>query len=71
MKSDQCPVCGSSQFYVKDPDDEYEIYEFELKNGRITMIPSTDSTDMPAIKNQTETYCNKCAWHDRFQVLKP
>jgi len=26
----KCPVCGSLNFFVKDPDDAYETYDFEL-----------------------------------------
>jgi phage FluMu protein Com len=31
----KCPVCGSLNFFVKDPDDEYETFEFELKDAVI------------------------------------
>ncbi len=30
----KCPVCGSQKFFLKDPADEYETYEFELKDGQ-------------------------------------
>jgi len=30
----KCPVCSCANFYIKDPEDEYETYEFELKDGQ-------------------------------------
>ena len=63
-------VCGCSEFYVKDSDDEYTYYEFTIKNGQVCFASGIDSSEAPEIKNQTETYCNKCAWHDKLQILK-
>jgi hypothetical protein len=31
----KCPVCGSLNFFVKDPEDEYETHEFELKGDSV------------------------------------
>jgi len=28
-----CPFCGCEHFYVRNPDDEYETCEFDLKGG--------------------------------------
>ena len=30
MAENSCPYCSSQSFYVKAPQDEYEIYEFDL-----------------------------------------
>ena len=35
MVDSKCPLCGSSSFFVKDPVDPYEIYEFDLEEGKI------------------------------------
>ena len=35
----KCPVCGCIKFYVKDPADEYETYEFECNDGVICFDP--------------------------------
>jgi len=67
----KCPVCGCKNFYVKDPDDEYTCYEFTFKDGQVCLDPEIADSEAPEIKDQTETYCNKCAWHDKFQKLKP
>jgi hypothetical protein len=66
----KCPVCGSLNFFVKDPDDEYETFEFELKDASIVYNSETDESDRPDVKADTEVFCEKCAWHDKFQELK-
>jgi hypothetical protein len=39
----KCPLCGCKTFYLKDPDDEYETYEFELHDGKVAFGPDVDS----------------------------
>jgi hypothetical protein len=31
----KCPACGSQSFYTKDPEDQFHIFEFDLKDGEI------------------------------------
>ena len=35
MPDSKCPYCGSQSFYVKDPQDQYEIFErhIDIKGG--------------------------------------
>jgi hypothetical protein len=66
----KCPICGSLNFFVKDPDDEYETFEFELKDAKIVYNSETDESDSPEVKSDTEVFCEKCSWHDKFQELK-
>ena len=61
----KCPVCGSVKFYVKDPDDEYETYEFEFVDGEIRPGADMNGSELPAIGAGTETFCNQCAWHGK------
>jgi hypothetical protein len=61
----KCPVCGSLKFFVKDPADEYETYEFDLKDGQV-VFPA----ESKEVRPETETYCHRCAWHGRFETLK-
>jgi hypothetical protein len=61
----KCPICGSQKFFVKDPADEYEICEFELKGGQALF-----SAEPQEMLSETETYCNRCTWHGRFETLK-
>ena len=60
----KCPVCGSQKFFLKDPADEYETYEFELKDGQAKF-----AVEPQAMLPETETYCHRCSWHGRFAAL--
>ena len=64
----KCPGCGCESFYVKDPDDQFNIFEFDLKEG--TIIPRSGEEDQLSVEEETETYCERCAWHDKFKALK-
>ena len=66
MVDSKCPLCGSKSFFVKDPADPYEIYEFDLKEGEILF---NSEEDVPPVEGETETYCNRCAWHDKLKTL--
>jgi hypothetical protein len=61
----KCPVCGSQKFYVKDQEDEYDSHEFELKEGQAVF-----DDDPQEIQPETETFCCRCSWHDRFKALQ-
>ena len=68
MAAMKCPDCGSSRFYIKDPDDQFNISEFEVVGDEIVYLES-DEEPLP-VEEETETYCDTCAWHDIFKVLK-
>lgn len=63
MTEMQCPFCGCHVFYVKDPEDEYEIHEFDCLKGEINFRNAAGGTSRPDIDEKTEIYCNQCAWH--------
>jgi hypothetical protein len=66
-----CPYCGSRNFYVKDPEDQYEIYEFDLEGGQVQFLPREDEDSKPPeVGGDTETYCGLCAWHGKFNALQ-
>ncbi len=65
----KCPVCGCQGFYVKDPEDEFETYEFRTVDGGISYEPGTDAAAAPALEDATEAFCNKCSWHGRIGEL--
>jgi hypothetical protein len=69
MTQMKCPACGSESFYTKDPDDQYNIFEFSLKEGRIIFNPEDTESTQPDIVEETETFCQRCAWHDKFKTL--
>jgi hypothetical protein len=66
----KCPVCGSLNFFVKDPHDGYETHEFELKGEDVVFSPEAAESESAEVKSNTEIFCEKCAWHDKFQELK-
>ncbi len=66
----KCPVCGSLNFFVKDPADQYETYEFELQGEDVVFDAGAAKSDAAHLDSDTEVFCEKCTWHDRFQVLK-
>ncbi len=70
MKEMKCPTCGCQSFYVKDPGDEHEIYVFTCQEGEICFDAEISQGEIPVLEDETETYCNNCAWHDRFKKIK-
>jgi hypothetical protein len=56
-------------FYIKDPDDEYETYEFEIREGRVAFSFEDEASLAPEVEGETETYCNKCSWHGKLKEL--
>jgi hypothetical protein len=70
MAQMKCPVCGSQRFYVKDPEDQYNTCVFDLKNGEIELAAEESESDPLEVGEETETFCNRCAWHDKFKILK-
>jgi hypothetical protein len=70
MAEMKCPDCGAQRFYVKDQDDQFNICEFELKEGKIVYTDEESGTEFLEIGEDTETFCNRCAWHDKFKILR-
>ena len=66
----KCPICGCQRFYVKDPDDEYEMYPFDGKDGQIRFDSEVNESEAPQVIETTETYCDQCAWHGPLQEMK-
>ena len=69
MARKKCPVCGCMKFYVIDPVDEYEIFEFECEEDEIVFNPEIDESEKPEIEDETETFCDQCAWHGKLNQL--
>ena len=70
MTQMKCPACGSESFYTKDPEDQYNIFNFDLKEGKIIFNVEDTESNMPDVVEETETFCKRCAWHDKFKTLK-
>jgi hypothetical protein len=65
-----CPMCGQKDFFVKDPEDEYETFEFHMKDGEIVFPSETDGSECPEIKEQTRVYCSNCAWNGQRREIR-
>lgn len=65
----KCPTCGCEKFYIKDEDDEYEIYEFTTFEKKIVFDENFGQQKTPKISGETQTFCNQCAWHGKFVTL--
>jgi hypothetical protein len=70
MSESQCPICGSVEFYVKDPEDEFGTYDLKLCNGEITFSSNYSNSELPEIGDDTTLNCNLCTWHGELKKLK-
>ena len=66
----KCPLCGCARFYIKDPEDEYETYEFAWRDGNVEFSADVDLASCPELGDDTEVFCDQCAWHGEAQKLK-
>lgn len=64
----KCPLCGCQNFFVKNPDDEFETFEFSVASGEVRF--DADEQGAPEVREATETFCNRCSWHGKLQELK-
>jgi hypothetical protein len=70
MSEKKCPLCGSRSFYVKDPEDEYQTYSFDLKDGEVVFNQERCGEALPAVEVDSVAYCERCSWHGEFKNLK-
>ena len=66
----KCPDCGAQQFYAKDPEDQYNISSFNLEDGKIEYLDASAEEDHIPVSENTEIFCERCAWHDKLKILK-
>jgi len=66
----KCPYCNSEKFYVKDPEDEYEVYAFKCLDNVVHFEDVVDENAAPQVTADTETYCDRCAWHGKLSEMK-
>ena len=66
----ECPLCGCEEFYVKNPEDEFETFEFSVASGGVRFSADAEDAAAPEVQEATETFCNRCSWHGKFQELK-
>ena len=65
-----CPICKSGQFYIKDPSDPYEIYEFQLQNGVIQFDDPDSEADLSLAGGEREIFCQRCSWHGKYDSIE-
>lgn len=70
MAPNKCPDCGSQGFFVKDPQDQYNISEFDLRDGQVVYKNMETDAAPLEVADDTEIFCDRCAWHDRFTTVK-
>ncbi len=67
----KCPICGCTNFFVKDPEDQFEIYKFNLnEDGEICFEETINPDSYPQIRPDSSVYCDECAWNGRFSELQ-
>jgi len=64
-----CPLCRSTKFYIKDTEDEYETYDFELKQGQVCFEDELDTAEAPEVTEDCEVFCQRCAWHGPLEKV--
>ena len=70
MPEIKCPMCGCRDFYLKDPDDEYETFEFHLKEGKIHFDSEEAASHLSEIEQGNQIFCDCCAWRGKLEGLK-
>ena len=61
-----CPVCKSNDFYTKNPDDDYDIFEFKYEQGQVQYEDDDAESEAPPMSENPEIYCQRCAWHGKI-----
>lgn len=69
MKTGKCPDCGCRRFYIKDIEDQFTIYEFDLEESGKVVFEEEPDSETGELQEETEVYCDRCAWHDKFKSL--
>lgn len=66
----KCPICGCQNFFVKNPDDEFETHGFSVASGDVHFSADSEDAPVPVVQETTETFCDRCTWRGKFQELK-
>mgnify|MGYP006278015491 CR=1 FL=1 len=65
---DTCPLCRSKTFFVRDPDDAYEITKFELTASGCVFEDERDPET--ELISGREIFCDRCSWHGIADLLQ-
>jgi hypothetical protein len=69
MSESKCPICGSNEFYVNDPVDEYETFELSIEKGEVVFSCECDELKRPDIGKDTVIHCNLCTWQGMLVTI--
>ena len=50
----KCPMCGCQKFFVKDPEDEYEVFPFDVIKGEVRFDSDVDAVEAPKVDDKTD-----------------
>ena len=70
MPAMECPYCRRRNFYLKDPDDEFETFEFDFREGEAVFAEKKGTRSSLFLEKDTPIFCNRCAWRGRMEDLK-
>jgi hypothetical protein len=59
------PAGQSDAFCLRDPEDQYETFPFELREGEIVFREREDPQTPPALGDETRIFCSRCAWNGK------
>lgn len=65
----ECPLCGCTTFYVRDPEDAFEIFTFELSHEGPAFEEELDPEQ--ELFPEREVFCNRCSWHGAYAQILP
>ena len=65
-----CPLCKSGEFIVKDPENAFDFWEFELTEGQVCFSDPDASLEAPEMTGDREVYCRSCSWHGKIDNIK-
>jgi hypothetical protein len=65
-----CPICNSGEFLVKDLDNSFDFWEFDLSNGQISFDDDDAAGEAPEMTDDREVFCRRCSWHGKIETIK-
>jgi hypothetical protein len=69
MVEAKCPACASHEFYARDAEDGFEVYDFEIIEGEVVFSASEETLQVTGLEEDTEAHCSRCSWHGSLAAL--
>ncbi|MFP4474299.1 MAG: hypothetical protein ACLFOY_02000 [Desulfatibacillaceae bacterium] len=66
----KCPVCGCRRFHLPDPEDPYEIYEFEVDGEQARFRCEQEGIPAPALDEEARCSCDQCSWSGPVREIR-